>query len=119
MEFTSEQESPDQLLAAIPCLQCGICCSRWQPQVDDEEANIIIQGLGISHEFFHSNYTDELPQIALCLLRRRESGCIFLRYEGEKAFCSIYTFRPRACRQWTPSLFHPECKEGIRRQESH
>ena len=25
---------------SIPCLQCGVCCTRWQPQINAEEASI-------------------------------------------------------------------------------
>ena len=104
---------------AIPCLCCGICCTRWQPQIDGEEAGTIAQGLGISLEEFYQYYVEENPRrLGICLLRRDEKGCIFLQYEGEQASCIIHPFKPTACRQWMPSLSRPECKEGLKRRKS-
>jgi Fe-S-cluster containining protein len=104
---------------AIPCLRCGVCCTRWQPQIDGEEAGIIAQGLEVSLEEFYQYYVEENPlRLGLCLLRRDEKGCIFLQYEGEQASCIIHPFRPTACRQWMPSLSRPECREGLKRCES-
>ncbi len=104
----------------IPCLRCGICCTRWQPEVDTEEANIIAQGLGISGKEFHRDYIEESPKkLGLCLLRRNEKGCIFLLYEGEKANCVIHSFRPAACRDWIPSMSRSECREGLKKRKSN
>lgn len=117
VEYSYEQEGIERG-RTIPCLQCGVCCTRWQPQIDAEEASIIAQGLGISLEDFHRDYVDEKPQIAICLLRRSDNGCVFLQYEDEKASCIIHTFKPEACCRWMPSLSRPECKEGLKKQRS-
>jgi len=104
---------------AIPCLRCGICCTRWQPQIDSEEAGIMAQGLGISLEEFYQYYVEENPQkLGIYLLRQGEKGCIFLQYEGEQASCIIHPFKPAAYRQWMPSLSHLECREGLKRRKS-
>jgi len=104
----------------IPCLRCGICCTRWQPEIDTEEASIIAQGLGVSPGELYQDYLEESPKkLGLYLLRRNEKGCIFLRYEGEKADCVIHSFKPAACRRWMPSLFRPECREGLKRIKSN
>ena len=34
---------------------------------------------------------------------------------GKRAKCTIYSVRPRACRDWIASLSRPECREGLNR----
>ena len=105
---------------AIPCLRCGICCTHWRPEIDTEEASIIAQGLGISRKEFHRDYIEESPQkLGVYLLCRNEKGCIFLRYEREKANCVIHSFRPAACRGWILSLSRSECREGLKRRKGN
>ena len=103
---------------AIPCLQCGVCCTRCQPQINAEEASIIAQSLDISLEDFYRDYIDKKAQMAICLLRQSNSGCVFLQYEGEKALCTIHPFKPEACRRWIPSLSRSECRDGLKKQRS-
>ena len=101
----------------IACLRCGICCTRWQPEVAAEEVHRMARGLGVSPQEFRQNYIDEHPyKPGLFLLRRNASGCVFLRYDQGQASCVVHPFRPEACRQWTPSLFRPECREGLNRK---
>jgi Fe-S-cluster containining protein len=53
------------------------------------------------------------------LLKRTKRGCIFLAWDADgKARCTIYPSRPKACREWTPSLAKPECLEGLAKLKS-
>lgn len=75
-----------------PCFHCGICCTLYQPPL----------------------YPEDIENIALALGMRMEKGCIFLVWDEEgRACCTIYSFRPKACREWIPSLSKPECLEGL------
>ena len=75
-----------------PCFHCGICCTLYQPPL----------------------YPEDIENIALALGMRMEKGCIFLVWDEEgKACCTIYSFRPKACREWIPSLSKPKCLEGL------
>jgi len=53
------------------------------------------------------------------LLKQTKKGCIFLAWDADgKASCAIYPSRPKACREWTPSLAKPECLEGLAKLNS-
>jgi len=53
------------------------------------------------------------------LLKTTKKGCMFLARDADgKACCTIYASRPKACREWTPSLSKPECREGLARLKS-
>lgn len=95
------------------CFRCGICCMRFQPRLTPEEVQTLAKELGLTVSNFLSRYV-QTSKVGY-LLRQREGGCIFLtREEGEvRAGCSIYPFRPEACRNWVPSLFRRECQEGL------
>lgn len=101
----------------MPCLRCGVCCTKWQPPVGVSEARCIARGLGISYEVFKKQYLQKYPFRAReYLIRRENEVCVFLRLEGNLATCAIHEHRPEACRNWKPSLKRRECQEGLRRQ---
>jgi len=104
-----------EMRPSIECFCCGICCTRYQPQLPPEEAEIIAKRLGMSTEDFLSRYA-QLTNVGY-LLRQSEKGCIFLIWEedGARASCRIYPFRPEACQNWVPSLSRPECRDGLTR----
>ena len=99
----------------IECFRCGLCCTRYQPQLTHGEAAAIAQGLGVTTEGFLAKYA-QLTNVGY-LLRQSAQGCVFLSWEedGNRANCSIYPFRPEACRNWIASLFRSECREGLTR----
>lgn len=109
---------PDtQVLSALPCFRCGICCHRYQPRIDLTEARTIADSLGIAWEQFAANYLDSRYFGGERFLLRQENGaCIFLEQVDERvAKCKIHLFKPSACRDWTPSLFRKECQVGLAR----
>lgn len=99
----------------IPCLRCGVCCTKWQPLLDAEEVEVVARGLGMELDAFCRSHTEKYPVRDNAFVFRRTGGaCLFLKYEGGLASCAIYDFRPAACREWKPSLSRPECQEGLR-----
>lgn len=104
-----------EALPAIECFRCGICCTRYQSPLTPEEVETIAKELGLSPSDFLSKYVQ--ITVAGYLLRQTEKGCIFLNWEEEEvtANCSIYPFRPKACRHWLPSLSRRECQEGLKK----
>ena len=50
-------------------------------------------------------------------MHQKTNRCVFLVNDDSEniATCSVYPFRPEACRNWVPSLSHYECQEGLRR----
>jgi len=105
---------------AIPCLRCGTCCTKWQPPLDREEIETIAKGLGMTQEEFYRDYVQEYPpRPGTYLLRRKNNACVFLKYENDQATCLIHSFKPAACRSWTPSLSRRECQEGLRKRREN
>jgi len=105
----------------IPCLRCGVCCSRYVIHVAWLEAHRIADGLGIIWDEFEQTYLEpHWPDSSYYLLRKLEGKCIFLiKGEGSdtgKASCYIHPFRPDACREWTPSLYRHPCQEELTRR---
>jgi Fe-S-cluster containining protein len=99
----------------IECFRCGICCVRYRPKVTSKEIKRISHKLGMSIDRFTSTYVRAVPIKEAYILQSSADTCPFLRWEENdpKAACSIHAFRPKACRNWTPSLSRPECREGL------
>jgi len=103
----------------IPCFRCGFCCTLYQPPLHPEDIERIASVLRMSTVEFISMYVQRVPTRESYLLRATERGCIFLTWDGNgKACCTIYPFRPKVCREWTPSLSKPECLEGLAKLKS-
>jgi len=104
----------------IDCFRCGICCQRYKPTVTRKEIKAIAVRLDMATDEFFSKYVQEVPVKEGFLLRRSEKGCIFLHLDehDERSTCTIYSVRPKACRDWTASLSRRECGEGLVRLKS-
>lgn len=113
--FDGENHPIGKALPPVECFCCGVCCVRYQPQLSTEESETIAEGLKLSTEDFLARYA-QFTYIGY-LLRRSERGCVFLAWEkgDSRASCTIYPFRPEACRNWVASLSRPECQEGLAR----
>jgi Fe-S-cluster containining protein len=112
-EITVREQTP------IPCFRCGICCTDYHAPVTSQEIGVIASALGISRSKFISRYTVKVPTKEGYLLKHTDNGCAFLAWDAEgKARCTIYSVRPKACRDWTPSLSRPECLEGLAKLKS-
>jgi len=107
-EITITEQTP------IPCFRCGICCTRYQAPLAAEDIDNITSALGISRSRFVSKYAVKVPIKEGYLLKHTRKGCVFLAWDEDgKARCTVYPSRPKACREWTPSLAKPECLEGL------
>jgi len=112
-EITITEQTP------IPCFRCGICCTSYQAPLTPEDINNIASALGISRSKCISRYALKVPIKEGYLLKRTEKGCVFLAWDADgKARCTIHPSRPKACRDWTPSLSRPECLEGLAKLKS-
>lgn len=112
----SEHKVGDNLVP-IECFHCGTCCTRFRPEVSRTEIERIARKLGIPIETFFSEYVRRVPIKEGYILQSSADTCPFLgRDEGNvKSACMIYSFRPKACRDWVPSLSRVECREGLSR----
>jgi Fe-S-cluster containining protein len=112
-EITLAEQTP------IPCFRCGVCCTCYQAPLEPEDIDNIASALGISSSDCISRYARKAPIKEGYLLKQTKKGCVFLAWENDgKACCTIYPSRPRACREWTPSLSRPECLEGLAKLKS-
>lgn len=101
----------------FPCLYCGVCCSKYQPQLDLAEAHILADNLGISWEGFMAGYIDpHWPGTQSFLLRHVNGVCVFLRATGDekRKLCLIHNIKPTCCLKWKPAVDHSECLEGLK-----
>ncbi len=112
-EITIAEQTP------IPCFRCGICCTRYQAPLEPEDIENIASALGISSSDCISRYAHKAPIKEGYLLKQSKQGCVFLTWDEDgKACCTIYPSRPKACRDWTPSLSRPKCLEGLAKLKS-
>ena len=107
-EITVAEQTP------IPCFRCGICCTRYQPPLTTKDIDNVARALAMSRRRFIYRYAVKVPTKEGYLLKRTNEGCIFLAWDADgKARCTIHASRPKACRDWIPSLSKRECLEGL------
>jgi Fe-S-cluster containining protein len=78
----------------INCLDCAQCCRILGPRITDADVRRISASLRIKPSVFVERYlvVDEEGDYIF-----RSMPCPFL---GSDNYCSIYDFRPRACREY-------------------
>jgi Fe-S-cluster containining protein len=112
-EITVAEQAP------IPCFRCGICCTCYQPPLTTRDIESIASALGISRSKCISKYAHKAPIKEGYLLKYTKKGCVFLAWDADgRARCIIHESRPKACREWVPSLSKPECLQGLARLKS-
>lgn len=76
----------------------------------------IADELGFDWDEWLDRYVDQRwPGTDSFLLRHCNGACVFLeRIEARDVTrCLIQSFKPSACREWTPSLYRRDCQEGL------
>jgi Fe-S-cluster containining protein len=112
-EITLMEQTP------IPCFRCGVCCTCYNPPLAVEDIDNLASALRISRSKCISRYAVKVPIKEGYLLKHTKTGCVFLAWDADgKARCIIYPSRPKACREWIPSLAKPECLEGLAKFKS-
>jgi len=112
-EITTAEQTP------IPCFRCGVCCTCYQAPLDPGDIENIASALGIARSKFISKYAMKVPVKEGYLLKHTKKGCVFLAWDADgKARCTIYSSRPKACREWIASLSKPECLQGLAKLKS-
>ena len=84
----------NEVFECINCLECANCCKTTGPLFTDKDINRISKHLRIKPSKFTDKYLkiDEDGDYVL-----KSLPCSFL---GEDNQCSIYEFRPKACREF-------------------
>jgi len=106
----------DLVLSTIPCLRCGVCCSKFQPLIELTEAHRICEKLALHWENFLADYIDpRWPGTQNLLIRQVNRACIFLKPSLDKKhlLCAIHDFKPSCCLEWKSGLDRAECQSGL------
>ncbi|MGH1338664.1 MAG: YkgJ family cysteine cluster protein [Aureispira sp.] len=88
------QQTHEQVFEHVDCLECAGCCKGLPPIVNNTDAQRIAKHLGLSVATFERDFLtiDEDKDTVL-----QQTPCPFLL---ENNYCSIYEFRPKACRSY-------------------
>ena len=83
-----------QVFECTDCLKCANCCTTTGPLFTDKDISRIAKHLSMKPSEFVTNYlrVDEDRDYVL-----ETVPCAFL---GDDNYCSIYEFRPKACREY-------------------
>lgn len=107
------QETHEEVFACTDCLKCGNCCKTTGPLFTSSDIKRISAKLKLSEKAFVEKYLrlDEDQDWVL-----QQVPCTFL---GSDNRCSIYEFRPKACREYPhtdqddqPSIYHLTLKNA-------
>lgn len=88
-------------LEDVPCGECKLCCEKLAPHLLPEEVASGLYPLSLIQP--SAEQALNVPNIGpiVTLYRKKEGGCGML-VDGK---CSIYDYRPKACRQF-------DCRKG-------
>ena len=79
---------------AIDCLQCAGCCKGIPAMVNSSDVERIASKLDLSEDQFYAQYLQKDEDGDWVF---KQTPCIFLLDDNR---CSIYAFRPKACRTY-------------------
>ena len=103
----------------IPCFRCGVCCTRHQVRLGLIEAQQIADKLCFNWDEWLDLFVDRRwPVTDSFLLCHSNGACVFLAQteDSNVTLCLIQSFKPSACREWTPSIYQRDCQEGLIKQ---
>lgn len=86
---------------AVPCGTCTLCCEKLSPYLSPMEIDSGLYPLSLIQPTSEQLAHDPEMGPVVVLYRKKEGGCgMFI--DGK---CSIYDYRPKACRQF-------DCRKG-------
>lgn len=88
------EEVHHQIFEQIDCLECAACCSGIPAMLTTDDIQRIAPKLGYSYTDFQDKYLQQDEDGDLVF---KNSPCLFLLQDKR---CSIYEFRPNACRTY-------------------
>jgi Fe-S-cluster containining protein len=87
------RKTAQEIEEQIDCRQCANCCKVATTSLQERDIEKLAKFLGISKDQFRKEYTTTDPEDGERILRRTESGCVFLVGND----CSVYEARPATC----------------------
>ena len=115
----TEQYYTKQEASSIRCIRCGICCTKYQPVLNLEEAHLIADRLKVGWEYFLAEYADQRwPGKQSILIRHSNGACLFLQICPQKMqrLCLVHDCKPACCLEWESGLERADCREGLKTQ---
>jgi Fe-S-cluster containining protein len=93
-----KSEEPEEI---VPCGTCTLCCEKLSPFLSPEEVASGLYPLSLINPTIEQKQINPDIGPVVVLYRKKEGGCgMFI--DGK---CSIYEYRPKACRQF-------DCRKG-------
>lgn len=93
--------SSDELIADVPCGTCTFCCEKLSPYLLPDEVASGLYPLSLIEPTQDQRLANPDVGPTVVLYRKKEGGCgMFVNGK-----CSIYDYRPKACRQF-------DCRKG-------
>lgn len=89
------QHEHEEVFAETECLECANCCRTAGPRITSADITRMARGLKISESKMTHTYLRIDPEDGEYIMS--SLPCPFL---GTDNFCSIYDFRPKACREY-------------------
>ena len=77
----------------IDCTACANCCRVTEIGLHERDIEKLAKFLGMTPGEFRRDYTQRSEQDNELILKRDESGCVFLRDN----LCTVYEARPQNC----------------------
>lgn len=77
----------------IDCTACANCCRVTEIGLHERDIEKLAKFLGMTPGEFRRDYTQRSAQDNELILKRDESGCVFLRDN----LCTVYEARPQNC----------------------
>jgi len=96
------EELNAEVSAAVDCTQCGNCCKRLEPGLEQEEIEVLATQRGMEPEDFKHRFIGYDGQSHFL----KTKPCMFLN----ETVCSIYEHRPGSCAGYP----HLDVKDAIR-----
>ena len=103
--YTSDQKMDDivhhiyeQIAPKIDCTTCANCCKTLDIIFQEEDLNMLAQGMGISSHQFRTQYVNEHTEFGMKTneLILKEKPCPFLANNR----CNFYAYRPETCKTY-------------------
>ncbi|MBD3248413.1 hypothetical protein GF336_00020 [Candidatus Woesearchaeota archaeon] len=95
----------------MQCKRCGYCCTFRVRLSFFEYIKLLFLG--------YRKFTLKDNSGKRCLKQKENKDCFFLKRNGDKASCRIYSHRPKVCRYYAENspkdcaVINPDVKENI------
>jgi len=87
------QNFAEEIQEQIDCTKCANCCRVTETGIQERDIERLAKFIGVTREEFMRDYTMRAEEDNELILKRGESGCVFLKDN----LCTVYEARPQNC----------------------